>query len=101
MAAETCRESAVGQGRRTCGFLTVAIHLRWGAHAPSRALVGVLADHTATPAIHRLGAGLLTVSDRRGRRSEHARARVLPDCGGGNCCEGPAYTSSGSDPGRV
>ena len=28
------------------GALGVTIQLRWGAHAPSRAVVGALADHT-------------------------------------------------------
>ena len=60
----------------------MTIQLRWGAHAPSRAVVGALTDHTG--AFERVtgwcpyGALIRPA----GRRSAHARARALPnsDC---------------------
>ena len=57
----------------------MTLPLRRGAHAPSRAVVGALADHTRRPQHSPFGDRLAPHTDRRGRRSAHAGARMLPN----------------------
>ena len=56
-----------------------------GAHALSRVVVGALANHSkATEETSPFVEVERANADRRGRRSEHARARVLPGQKGKN-----------------
>ena len=52
--------------------------LRWGAHAPSRAVVGALADHIGASGESPFSDWIAQPFRPAGRQSEHARARVLP-----------------------
>src|SRR5437016_4763732 len=53
--------------------------VEWEARAPSRAVFRALAKHIVrVSSTHRLVNTVAGLADRRGRRSEHARERVLP-----------------------
>jgi hypothetical protein len=55
------------------------MQLKRGAHAPSRAVVGALADHRTLVDGTSFRDPLAADSDRRGRRSAHARRVCSPN----------------------